>query len=342
MSMTGRIDDINARTPFIGYNEYIRENLAGDSWEDMFDMGTQITLNEKYSQLSDEDMKLSPYFKKDRTGKNPYITQMMSLPPSVAKAYWEKIKSSTQVFGPREIRTARDMEIVAKFARGNYVIISNIVSNEWSFIWSPVIEASEAFAKHWQIFRYIFETGIVPREERIWKLWCVGETSNNGGKRERSGEAIIHINHYSGSFRHKIDDILHSAKNNKESVLTRHYEDVTSMLTERYEMSFRFVNTEVAMPRYVEYEELKIDCPLLPKAIGDFNELKCYRYNVLPGTFWIFNLYRMHLTKNSILDSLKMPHMANFMQAGTTAEQLQKRVIELSTLHRRTGKFKKT
>ena len=330
--LQGRIDDTNARTPFIGYNEYIKEGPDGDGWEDRFDEATEITLKCKYLQVSDEDMKLSPHFTKDASGENPYIRRVMSLPPVVAKAYWEKIKSSTQVFGPREIHTALDMGIVAKFVRGNYVVISNVVSNEWSFVWSPVLEASEAFAKHWQIFRFIFETGIVPHEGGMWKLWCVGETSNNGGKRTRSGEAIIHINHYSGSFRHKIDNILYKGKNDKEAVLKCHYEDVTSMLSERYEMSFQFVNTEVAMPRYVEYEDLKIDCPTLPKYLGDFDESKCYRYNVLPGAFWSFNLYNMHFDKKTILDFLKMPHMAVFMQAGTTAEKLEKRVIELSTI----------
>lgn len=312
---------INNRTPVINEKTFMANFL--DQYK--YDSGQTITLAEKHLQITDDILNYTNHISKcHRTGEWPYIKRVMRMSPSMSNSYWEKIKTSKQVMGPRAIRTKEDMLEVTRHSRGNYAVLSNVDTEEILFVWAPVIESTEAFSRHWNIFRYCFEKRIIPHDNTSWKLWSVGETSNKGGKRTRGGEQTIQINHYSGSYRQYIDETLNDGElvlindhdsddqieqkrkenyEKKTRILENHYDEVIQVLAIKYNTRFAFSTSEITPPPEVEYEDLEIDCPLIPSLPSDFKKDSCYQYNELPGTLRYFDIYSTY-TKNLTFEQL--------------------------------------
>lgn len=338
------IEDINKRTPIIDHERFV------GAWIDEHEMGQDIVLVAKQVQVPTDITEYTDAISLDRAGQMPYMKRVLTMPPSVANDYWEKIKSAPQLMGPRVLRTSDDMEEVTRHQRGNYVLVWNTVTEEMLFAWAPVYESEEAFAKHWNIFRYCFETSIIPRDNKIWKLWGVGETSSTGYKRTRNGKVTIQINDYSGGFREHIQDTLGVSKvfissetpkqrqerMSKEHVkVERHYGDVVRVMSEKFNRPFVFVESVLRRPLEIKYKDLNIDCPLIPKDKSDFKPDTCYQYNRLSfpyDTFIyrsIFNNYTENLTMTEFLSD---PYYKELTKEGASLKEFGEKMTELSRL----------
>lgn len=298
------VDKINASTPTIGYQTFMKD------WEEglHFNNGEVITLKQQHKRLPEKILEYTRQVRRLRDDTMPYARQMVHLPRQMASDYWEKIKNSSypQVLGPRVIRNTEEMEeYVAGTERGNYIIISNVVTKEVLFVWSPALDKTEAFAKHFRIFQYCFEKCILPKNSNLWKLWGVGETSGGGNPTDNSGYYEIpgsdhlgmhdiQINHFSGSFRLYIDNSLHEFYNGHDDApddeVSSYYEDVISELQKMFRTRFNFVDRELKLPSVLNYSDLYIKCPMIPKRREEFDPAKCYRYN-LHLALWVASVF---------------------------------------------------
>lgn len=338
------VDKINACTPTIDYETYMKE------WEEVFNFnyGQVITLKQQHKRLPEKILEYTHHVRRLRDETMPYVRQMLHLPQQMARDYWEKIKYSTytQVLGPRVISGTEEMEeYVAGTDRGNYIIISNVVTKEVLFVWSPALDKTEAFAKHYRIFQYCFEK-FIPKNSNLWKLWGVGETSGGGNPTDNSGyydvpgsdpEGIhdVLINHFSGSFRSYIDDSLHEFYNGHDDApddeVSSHYEDVISELQKMFRTRFNFVDRELKLPSVLNYEDLCIKCPMIPKRREEFDPAKCYRYNLLPGTLGSFGLYDSYTSNTSLKETFSEPHLRNMTIHGSNVDEFAQLLTEIAT-----------
>jgi len=119
------------------------------------------------------------------------LTEVLTIPVSMATILWNLIlEGCFPSVGPRVVTSLDDIR-----GRGNYMVIGN--DEDFLFLWAPVYESTEFFAKHWVILRYCFEKGLVKDNTR---MWGVGETL-----RESDG---IKINNFSGSFQIHMSESL--------------------------------------------------------------------------------------------------------------------------------------
>jgi hypothetical protein len=330
------IDEVNERTPVIDHDVFMETTI------DMYSSSQNITLVQNYMQLPDDFKKLLGNVGEEHS---PRLKRVLTMPPSVANCYWEKIKTSDQLLGPRVLRSRADMEIVTSHRRGNYILLGNAVTSQVLFVWAPAFEDEEAFAKHWQIFRYCFETGVIPMNNTDWKLWGVGETSHDG-KRNRDGQITIKINNFSGTFRGFVDDSLNKGferfpkgmsfeaqwkrmkENEKEQKLVRedHYKDLVNIMETIFETPFVFVPKGFFLPKEIEYDDLDIECALIPMNIEDFKPDTCYQYNVLTGDMEHPSIYTSFSLAETMTDvyskSTKKDYMAEGVDPVSFGEKL--------------------
>lgn len=326
------IEEISNKSPFIGNHDDFMEQFIG-----MYTMSQDFMLKSRHIQVPEVIKEYTDYIRSNIKGEMPYMRRVMTMPATMTNEYWEKIKKTPQLMGPRVIRTSDQMEEVTKHERGNYFVMWNISSEELLFIWAPVYELEEAFAKHWHLFRYCFETNVIDMENnKVWKLWAIGETSNNRGKRDRDGRITVKINDYSGSFRDIIERSVgvsfkfvaswsteeREAWQNKEHIkVSDHYQKVVRVLSEKFNTPFVYVKSELKLPSRVNYEDLEVNCPLIPRNKSDFNPNMCYQYNK----------FAFHFSElNSIYDNFRKDlTIEEFLKSETADEDLTKEGADL-------------
>lgn len=338
------VGDINKRTPTIDHAKFT------GPWLDQYNLGQDIVLVSRHVQVPVDITEYTDRIHPDSEGNMPYMKRVLTMPPSVANHYWENIKKIPQLMGPRVIRTGAGMEEVTRHQRGNYLLVWNTETEEILFAWAPVFESEEAFAKHWNILRYCFETSTIPTDNRVWKLWGVGETSNTGGKRTRHGRVAIKINAYSGSFREEIERTLgvsvvfipsETRQQRQERMAVEdvkvklHYEDVVRVMTEKFNRPFVFVESVLRRPLEAEYEDLDIDCPLIPREKSEFKPNTCYQHNKLSHPYAPFShhtLFRNYSEGLTMAEFVSRPSYEELIKEGADAGELGEKLTGLSRM----------
>lgn len=300
---------IHNRTPAINYDDFLREQK--------FDTTVEILLREDHSVIPRDIKTYTPKIKRGSS-----VSEIMVLPPLVVQGIWESIITGNVIMGPKIVRNENHMKEMEHYKRGNYIVISNHVTNEILFVYAPVFEKKEAFAKHRYLFKYCFETNLI--SDNNWNLWGVGEFTN-----EIKGDGI-HINSFSGTYREKIEQKL---ENKHIDTVKSHYNDVSKLLSSKYNIKFTHLDSSIKGPETSKYEDLDIKCEIIPREIKDFNTGKCYRYNsfVGLGDNNMYKLFSDGKTFESFIDEDST--MRDIKMEGVETKDLSKILISISLMN---------
>jgi len=294
------LSDINARSPTI-----IESWL--DAFRNQFNRGYTIELRSNHTPVPDSFVEMTPKLKHVPPEKR-VMSEVLTMSPVVASKLWRQVVGGDfPSLGPRVVTSLDQVQ-----GRGNYVVVGN--ERDFLFVWAPVYESNEFFARHWSLLRYCFEMGFVSTYP---KMWGAGETLRQHGS--------VDINHYSGSFEGHISSSLSLYGMTPE----RHYEDLVDRLAEKFETDFVFFNNDFELNEDHKFDDFGVRCPAIPASIAQFDPDGCYRYNVLPGVFKNFSLYDILLENQTYADVFEEGSM--FVRPGRLQEFIHE-MYRLSTL----------
>lgn len=265
--------EMNKSSPIVEY-EWL------DPFINQFNRAYTIELRSNHTPIPDNFMGITSKLRNVPPEKR-HLTEVLTMPQNMADSLWNQIVDGThRSFGPRVVISMEEIN-----GRGNYIVLGD--EDNWVFVWAPVFESTEFFARHWAILRYCFETNLVSSRTR---LWGVGETLREND--------LIKINHYSGSFEPYIGSSIAKA----EISVLNHYNLMLDMISERFSVNLEFVEHDFPIKDDRMFDDLKVRCDRVPDNIQEFDKDKCYRYNVLPGVLKHFSLYDILFEKNTYND----------------------------------------
>lgn len=294
------LSEINARSPTI-------DESWLDAFRNQFYRGYTIELRSNHTPVPEAFVDMTPKLT-NVPAERRVMSEVLTMSPVVANRLWRQVLDGNfPSLGPRVVTSLDEVH-----GRGNYIVIGN--DGDFVFIWAPVYESNEFFARHWSLLRYCMEKGLVSEYP---KLWGAGETVRENGS--------VNINHYSGSFEGYISSSLSLYNLTPET----HYEDLIGSLSEKFETQFVFFNYDFELNEDHKFDDFGVKCPAIPASLTDFDPDGCYRYNVLPGVFKNFSLYDILLDKQTYEDVFQEASM--FVRPGRLQEFIEE-MYRLSTL----------
>lgn len=278
-----------------------------DAFRNQFNRSYTMELRLNYSDVPESFLEMTPKLKHVPPERRR-LTEVLTIPVSMATILWNLIlEGCFPSVGPRVVTSLDDIR-----GRGNYMVIGN--DEDFLFLWAPVYESTEFFAKHWVILRYCFEKGLVKDNTR---MWGVGETL-----RESDG---IKINNFSGSFQIHMSGSLFPFNVSVQ----RHYGDLVNALSGVFRTEFLFFDYDFTFHEDHIFDDVGIKCPIIPVSLDEFDPEKCYRYNVLPGVFKNFSIYDLFM-ENQTYDDVFM-ESSPFVRPGRL-DEFKKEMYRLSRL----------
>lgn len=294
------LSEIHARSPAI------QESWL-DRFRNQFNRSYTMELRLNHAPVPDSFLDLTPKLKHVAPERRR-LTEVLTMPASMSITLWNLIlEDGFPSLGPRVVTSLEDVR-----GRGNYMIIGN--DDDFLFVWAPVYESTELFAKHWAILRYCFDKGLVTDKTR---MWGVGETL-----RESDG---IRINNFSGSFQKNLSESLFRYNVSER----QHYRDLVESLSDKFNTDFLFFDHDFTLHEDHTFDDVGVNCPIIPTSLGEFDPEKCYRYNVLPGVFKNFSIYDV-MMENQTYDDV-FAESSPFVRDGRL-DEFKREMYRLSRL----------